>query len=1179
MPEERIYAFLKSFGKGINSYVDPLLLPPDQLAFATNATMRGSFVGQRPNLFNLTLNDMTAGAFQTGLFQGACYYRNATNGYIMVALNGNLFQISINPSSSVATITQAPASQKSTTAVKNAMWQAEQFLIWSDAQVLPTFFDGASSRQSLGPTPTPLGSTAANFNIPEPNQYVIGSAPLPAGNVPINSAWTAGQVVVLIGSALYRVAGWSGGGGTPGSNTTLGLAALTPASGLAIPVGTEAYTNTKYCGAILDAYQNDGSTTQTVFPPEPVAPTPGDSVVLTVLTPPTTASNAVPVSSAVASSRYYAGTIVAATVSGGAVSNYPTNTPPSVTIGTWGPGGWGTGVIGKNLYIYQNIGNVNSIYAIFQITSANNIGNIIVGNLDYLGNGAVAGGSTAIGASGVGQPPYCDLNGYTNNYFGSLKSLSVSTWPQPGIPKVVLTLSQNFAGSNGDILQDANGNLMTVVSSSGAQVTCTMNSNAMAAIPIGTLIVDNAYSGGQTTPLVTYGAVITGGGASVPAAGSNLTLIISPTVIPSPGQVVFFTTNLTGGGTQLVVAQVVSATGGSFGGATNYFQLRLSSPFMGNLGDVLNITTAASNVASFIVTQLNVGSQSQIQLQMNTSAAVGDVIPILAGNPATIANTVVDTSVGSGVLTGIGVIEAGGAGTTTNSGVVTINTPANFELADASNAANESQIIQVTIAGTVYPFWIVYVNGGISGSSSGAGPFSILLQNINDTPGLQNTGTAAIPANTSIQNFVPRGTFIYSLPEIPICKLGCYGQGRNWIALADGVSYVASDLVGSSTGSPQYGFTDAVLRVSQNYFMAGGGTFKISGAGEQIQAMQFVAQLDSGLGQGPLQIFTDDTVFSNMAPPDLTTWTNLASPIQVEGMIGSGAISQDAVVQQNNDLIFRLSNGGIQSMLMATLDFNQWGNTPISNEVARVIGGDNPALLPFASMTVFNNRMFVTAQPVQAARGVYWPALAVLNFDPLSSLAGKTATIWEGQWNGLNILKMVSGFFNGSLQCFAVCLSSDLTQIEIHQIQLDQAATLDNGSQPVAWSLESPSLFKEPESPRERRLYKRLINGEFSIQDISGNVTYAVLYRTDQNPNWTPWYNSTVVYQGASDPGYRRRIPIGTPSPTVFDPTNNQPMREGYNFQVMFRFTGACTLTSARFAADIVPEPEFGQPK
>lgn len=108
--EKRIYGFLKSFPKGINSDVDPLLLPPDQLSFATNATVRGDFVTQRPPFKNLPLNfadSQTQTDFQTGLFQGACYYRNGANGFIMAAVGGNLFQI-IFDSSGMPTVYEIP---------------------------------------------------------------------------------------------------------------------------------------------------------------------------------------------------------------------------------------------------------------------------------------------------------------------------------------------------------------------------------------------------------------------------------------------------------------------------------------------------------------------------------------------------------------------------------------------------------------------------------------------------------------------------------------------------------------------------------------------------------------------------------------------------------------------------------------------------------------------------------------------------------------------------------------------------------------------------------------------------------------------------------------------------------------------------------------------------------------
>jgi hypothetical protein len=428
---------------------------------------------------------------------------------------------------------------------------------------------------------------------------------------------------------------------------------------------------------------------------------------------------------------------------------------------------------------------------------------------------------------------------------------------------------------------------------------------------------------------------------------------------------------------------------------------------------------------------------------------------------------------------------------------------------------------------------------------------------------------------------IPANTAIVPIPELPVGTIGVYGLGRNWMSLPDGKSYIAGDLVGSSSGtnvSPtNYRFVDAVLKVSQNQFLAGGqvnGTglaFVVPGAGEKIRAMQFTAQLDTSIGQGPLQIFTDDTVFSNAAPADATTWAKLTSPIQTEGLIGSGAISQYAIAQTNGDLFFRLSDGGVQSMLMARLDFNKWGNTPISIEVSPIIRDDNPSLLPFTSMTTFDNRLLMTCKLVEYSRGVCGQSMVSLNFDPISNLSGKAPAIWEGEWTGINVLQFVTGFFNDAKQCYALCLSDDGTEIELYRILTDSESKVETNYDSFAWSFESPMMVVD--QPSGQRPYKRLLSGEFSLTQIQSDVNYTVYYRSDQNPNWTYWYSSLIKYQGDSDPGYRRRVSLGSPSGTVYDPSNNSPLREGFNFQVKVLFSSPCMLTNFKLVADEVPEP------
>ena len=607
---------------------------------------------------------------------------------------------------------------------------------------------------------------------------------------------------------------------------------------------------------------------------------------------------------------------------------------------------------------------------------------------------------------------------------------------------------------------------------------------------------------------------------------------------------------------------------GAFPLATyNYFTLALTQSFTGNTGDTLNVGGALMTVVGY--------NGTSVVCQMQGNAYQGQNIPFIASaNTLPISTEIVYDTTASGSLTVVATYPlTNGAVPPVANGNYTIAQPMVFPNAgvvasgiipDHTYPAQPYMIVQLTNPGSgggSGDLLFIQAVGSISGGgvSYGQTTYWITLINQTDTPG----------------NTQPASSVLYPIPELPIGKMGVYVMGRNWMCLADGQSFIASDIVGSSSGSFADGFLDAVLKVSQNQQLAGGGTFRLPGAGTQIQAMSFIPALDVSLGQGPVQILTQNTVFSCNAPPDITTWATVTNPIVTESLIGAGAVSQNSVVNENSDIFFRSPDGFIRSLVLARLDFNQWGNTPASVEVVRSLQYDNPALLPFAAGCIFSNRLLMTCKPAQQTRGVAHAALVSLNFDPLSTIEQKSPSTWESEWTLPNVVGMTTGFFNTVERCFMLTLNNNL--LGLTEILPDIPATLDNGTTPVAWVFETAFVFKDPDNTK--RQYKRLINGEFSVSGITGNVAYQAFYKSDQEPVWTPWYAGNIVYLGASDPGFRSRLGLGMPSPTVFDAANNRPLREGYAFQVKFMFTGDCTFISGRFAADAIDEPEFAVPR
>jgi hypothetical protein len=416
--------------------------------------------------------------------------------------------------------------------------------------------------------------------------------------------------------------------------------------------------------------------------------------------------------------------------------------------------------------------------------------------------------------------------------------------------------------------------------------------------------------------------------------------------------------------------------------------------------------------------------------------------------------------------------------------------------------------------------------------------------------------------------------------ELPPGRMGVYGLGRNWIALPDGKQFVASDLVGGSSGTQSENFRDAVLEITENLYLAGGGNFTVPGSVGDIQAMKFTATLDVSLGQGPLQVFTPTDVFSCQAPVDRLTWQDVTNPILTQSLIGNGGLAQNGTVSVNGDTIFR-SIDGIRSLILARRDFDTWGNVPISREVEPQLSKDSPDLLGWCSAVVFDNRMLMTCLPVLHIKGIYWRGLIPLNFDPISTLRGKAPSVYDGTlWTGLNVLQLFTGQFNKVNRTYALCL--DLINeptLELYELLPSSTTEIhDDGTERITWLLESAVLFRENVNKRE---LLRLKDGEIWLDNIQGKVDVQVFYRPDSYPCWVPWHafqvceNEDATKTTDGKPGYRTRLGIGEPSGTPCESSNNRPLRTGFWFQLRIVVTGHCEFKGARVKAVTEPQSSY----
>jgi hypothetical protein len=188
-----------------------------------------------------------------------------------------------------------------------------------------------------------------------------------------------------------------------------------------------------------------------------------------------------------------------------------------------------------------------------------------------------------------------------------------------------------------------------------------------------------------------------------------------------------------------------------------------------------------------------------------------------------------------------------------------------------------------------------------------------------------------------------------------------YYMGRIW--LASGRNYLAGDIVfNTDTGTPALGFRDSVLGNTENQFLAEGGAFGVPVSAGTITALKPIANINTALGQGELIVFTQNSVFATLVPQDRLEWKNTTTPLQRMIQLANGAFSQAGIANVNEDLFYR-STDGIRSLAYSVRNSGQWGNTPISNEVQRILSRDPDSFLPYCSAVQFDNRMLCTASP------------------------------------------------------------------------------------------------------------------------------------------------------------------------------------------------------------------------
>jgi hypothetical protein len=442
-------------------------------------------------------------------------------------------------------------------------------------------------------------------------------------------------------------------------------------------------------------------------------------------------------------------------------------------------------------------------------------------------------------------------------------------------------------------------------------------------------------------------------------------------------------------------------------------------------------------------------------------------------------------------------------------------------------------------------------------------------------------------------NNTPNGG-ITPFNELPAAGPMVYYQGRLWYAI--GRTYTAGDIVDGPSGTPgaPYFLKDSILKVTENPLALGGDSFTVPNNAGNITALAYTANIDTTLGQGLLYIFTRRQVYALNVPVTRAAWIAADAsnrPVQTIQQIKFGAVSDRCVVHVNGDLFYQSLEPSIRSLFISTRFFQQWGNVAISRNVDRALAFNNRALMPFATGIEFDNRMLQGILPVQTPVGVAFQAIAVLDYDIISSLGREQGgtrppPAWEGMYEGLDVLQLFEGDFGGLQRAFSVSHSRADGSIQVWE--LTDFATRDNGDNRVTWYFESPAFTWS----REFDL-KELDGGELWFDTIAGEVDLTVEYRVDADPCWQTWHKQKFCAARTDcelPPGTPHcyptvtfcegfKFPITLPKPQTgrCESMSKRPTNRGYQFQVRVTLKGFCRVRGVLlFALPIERKPFEG---
>ena len=361
--------------------------------------------------------------------------------------------------------------------------------------------------------------------------------------------------------------------------------------------------------------------------------------------------------------------------------------------------------------------------------------------------------------------------------------------------------------------------------------------------------------------------------------------------------------------------------------------------------------------------------------------------------------------------------------------------------------------------------------------------------------------------------------------SIPVGSVMAYGNGRLWVAHNNNL--FAGDLVGTSSNSE--------IKFSETIYLNGGGSFYFN---ENVTGLVFLPGVDNSVGQGDLIVFTQNSIFAIKATNyDRATWQQTQG-MQRKVFVGRGAVNQESIILTDRDIYFR-SNEGMRSLAQATQGFKTVSFSD-SLEATRVLAYDTERWLTYSPGVLFDSRYFLGGAPqvqrITDDNGNYTGRFNIVFTKLISkdfnagSVLNTPQPAFDGEWNGLQICKLVEGTFGSQRKCFAITCDTDgkncLYEIPLQGYvdTIKPSRTEEVQDRPIEAMVETRRFsFSTPFDIKE------LMRADIGFTQVYGNVEWNLKYSPD-------FLNSFYNIQSVDIPNEQGTAVLTTQSPPDLEP-------------------------------------------